>query len=73
MNLLIKIIKGYQNNPFRIKGLCRFYPTCSEYTIEAIKEHGSVKGSFLGFKRILRCNPFNNKNGYDPVPTKEKK
>lgn len=73
MNLLIKIIKGYQYNPFRIKGLCRFHPTCSEYTIEAIREYGSFKGSFIGFKRILRCNPFNKKYGYDPVPTKEKK
>ncbi len=44
-------------------------PTCSNYAIEAITVHGSVKGSFLAVKRILRCNPF-GKFGYDPVPKK---
>lgn len=46
---------------------CRFYPTCSEYTIEALHKHGIIIGLWLGLKRILRCNPF-NKGGYDPVP-----
>lgn len=45
---------------------CRFYPTCSEYAIESIEKYGAFKGSFMAFKRILRCNPF-NKGGYDPV------
>lgn len=46
--------------------VCRFHPTCSEYTYEAIDRYGFFKGSFLGFKRILRCNPW-SKGGYDPV------
>lgn len=46
---------------------CRFYPTCSNYALEAIKKYGSLKGTWLTVKRILRCNPFCN-GGYDPVP-----
>ncbi len=45
---------------------CRFYPTCSEYAIEAINKYGILKGSIKSIYRILRCNPF-NKGGYDPV------
>lgn len=45
---------------------CRFIPTCSQYAIDAITKYGALKGCFLAFKRILRCNPF-NKGGYDPV------
>lgn len=44
-------------------------PTCSNYAIEAITEYGSIKGSYLTIKRLLRCNPF-SKPGYDPVPKK---
>lgn len=47
---------------------CRFQPTCSEYASEAISELGFLKGSWLAFKRILRCNPY-CEGGYDPVPT----
>ena len=46
--------------------MCRHTPTCSNYAIDAINEYGAVKGSFMGFKRILRCNPFGT-SGYDPV------
>ena len=46
---------------------CRFTPSCSHYTYEAIDKYGLIKGSWMGFKRILRCNPF-NAGGYDPVP-----
>ena len=45
---------------------CRFTPTCSEYTYEAISRYGAFKGSWMGFKRIMRCNPF-CKGGFDPV------
>ena len=46
---------------------CRYTPTCSQYAIEAIKKYGPIKGGWLAFKRILRCNPFGG-SGYDPVP-----
>jgi len=49
---------------------CRFQPTCSTYFIEALKIHGLLYGSYLGFKRILSCHPW-GKNGYDPVPEKK--
>lgn len=45
---------------------CKFYPTCSEYTKQAIEKYGAVKGLIKGFYRILRCNPF-SKGGYDPL------
>lgn len=45
---------------------CRFEPTCSEYARQAVEKHGAMKGSWLGLKRILRCQPF-SKGGYDPV------
>lgn len=46
---------------------CRYTPTCSQYTIEALKKHGPFKGSYLSAKRILSCNPWGG-SGYDPVP-----
>lgn len=46
---------------------CRFEPTCSQYSIEALKKHGLLKGSWLAFKRIISCHPW-GKSGYDPVP-----
>lgn len=45
---------------------CKYYPTCSEYTKQAIIKYGSIKGSIKGIWRILRCNPF-SKGGYDPL------
>ncbi|MDX9713844.1 MAG: membrane protein insertion efficiency factor YidD [Dissulfurispiraceae bacterium] len=45
---------------------CRFYPSCSEYALEAIEKHGALKGMFLSIMRILRCNPFHS-GGYDPL------
>lgn len=51
---------------------CRYTPTCSRYTIEALKKHGPIKGSYLSAKRILSCNPWGG-SGYDPVPEPKKK
>ena len=71
-NILIKLIEAYQNTPGHIHSCCRFIPTCSEYTKQSIVEHGSIKGVWFGFKRILRCRPF-GKFGYDPVKRKRSK
>ncbi|WP_197463682.1 membrane protein insertion efficiency factor YidD [Desulfuromonas sp. DDH964] len=46
---------------------CRFYPSCSSYTLDAVVKHGSGRGLVLGFWRICRCHPF-HPGGYDPVP-----
>ncbi len=46
---------------------CRFYPTCSEYALMAVRKHGAIKGLVLAIKRVLRCNPL-FRGGYDPVP-----
>ncbi|BCA97176.1 putative membrane protein insertion efficiency factor [Legionella antarctica] len=55
-----------------IKPCCRFYPSCSQYAISAIKQHGVVKGIWMAFKRLLRCHPW-SRGGYDPVlPNDEK-
>jgi putative membrane protein insertion efficiency factor len=71
--VLIKLIELYRKgiSPYKIP-CCRFTPTCSEYAIEAIRIHGSIKGSFLALWRILRCHPL-CKGGYDPVPEKRSK
>ncbi|MEE3181932.1 MAG: membrane protein insertion efficiency factor YidD [Planctomycetota bacterium] len=49
---------------------CRFRPTCSDYCSEALEQHGFFRGGWLGFKRLMRCNPL-FKGGYDPVPGKK--
>ena len=64
--LLIFIIELYQNMPLLSHSMCRFTPTCSEYTKQAIKRYGTIKGIKLGIKRIIRCHPF-GKYGYDPL------
>lgn len=46
---------------------CRYWPTCSQYALEAIEKYGAAKGSCLALRRVLRCHPF-HKGGYDPVP-----
>ncbi|MEQ1772854.1 MAG: membrane protein insertion efficiency factor YidD [Burkholderiales bacterium] len=69
--VLIKLIGLYQLllSPF-FGQQCRFYPTCSSYTKEAIEVHGSLRGGWLGVKRILRCNPW-CKGGVDEVPPRK--
>ena len=69
-NILIKLIKIYQIIPGPWHNSCKFVPTCSNYAIEAINRYGSIKGSKLAIKRIMRCHPF-GKNGYDPVGGKK--
>lgn len=68
--ILIRIIKWYQKIPGSFHLQCRHIPTCSNYAIEAIEKHGSIYGSYLAIKRIIRCNPF-TKPGFDPVPLKK--
>ena len=70
-NVLIFLIKLYQKIPLSSHSYCKFIPSCSNYGIEAISTYGSIKGTTLTIKRILRCNPL-SKGGYDPVPKKEK-
>lgn len=69
-NFLIKIIEWYQKNIsawLDYKNIkCKFYPTCSEYTKQAIMKYGALKGTGLGIVRFLKCNPF-SKGGYDPL------
>lgn len=68
--LLISLIELYQKNIslwIESKNIhCKFYPTCSEYTKQAIKKYGVGKGLIKGIARIIRCNPF-SKGGYDPL------
>lgn len=62
--LSILLIKLYQITPLHSHTMCRFIPTCSEYTKIKIENYGFFKGVYLGIKRILRCHPF-GKSGYD--------
>ena len=65
--ILITLISGYQFISRLLPPACRFQPSCSQYTKEAIMKYGVFKGSYLGARRILRCHPF-HPGGYDPVP-----
>ncbi|MGO9016247.1 MAG: membrane protein insertion efficiency factor YidD [Dissulfurispiraceae bacterium] len=65
--LLIAFVKLYRYTISPVlPSNCRFTPSCSEYSIEALKEYGAVKGGYLTIKRILKCHPF-HPGGYDPV------
>lgn len=71
--LFIFLIKSYQYLISPLLGpRCRFLPTCSHYSVEAISQHGVLLGLFYSVKRILRCHPF-SAGGYDPVPTEKSK
>ena len=68
--VMIFLLKGYKKiiSPMiSACGIqCKYYPTCSEYMIQAIEKYGVIKGFLLGVKRLLKCNPF-SKGGYDPL------
>jgi putative membrane protein insertion efficiency factor len=65
--ILLGLVRGYQYfiSPL-LPPSCRFTPTCSTYTIQAIEKYGAIRGLYLGLRRILRCHPF-SRGGYDPV------
>ena len=67
--ILIDLVRVYQKylSPLKGHSTCIYFPTCSQYAVEAIEKHGALKGGLLAVWRILRCNPF-SKGGYDPVP-----
>lgn len=69
--LLLSLIKFYRKfiSPMTPPA-CRFHPTCSQYGLEAIETHGTMKGGYLTVKRILKCHPF-HPGGFDPVPPKK--
>ena len=69
--VLIILIKAYRYlvSPW-LGSHCRFYPSCSQYALEALQEHGAVRGSWLSLRRLSRCHPW-HAGGVDPVPKKE--
>ena len=70
-HVLLALIRAY---PYLVSpwvgGSCRYWPTCSEYAMQALREHGAFRGTWLTVKRIARCHPWGG-SGYDPVPDKD--
>ena len=70
--ILIAFIRVYQYTLSPMLGQrCKYYPSCSSYAIDALREHGAVRGTGMAAWRLLRCNPFSN-GGYDPVPPRHR-
>jgi putative membrane protein insertion efficiency factor len=67
------LIRIYQLaiSPFLFANCCRFTPSCSQYCLQAISAHGLIKGGYLMCKRLLKCQPFSKKSGFDPVEKPE--
>lgn len=67
-SIFVRLIKAYQYliSPL-LQPSCRFTPSCSQYAIEVIQRHGVLRGGWLSFRRVLRCNPW-HPGGYDPTP-----
>ena len=71
--IFVAFVRVYQYTISPLLGpRCRYYPSCSNYAVEALREHGAVRGLGLAMWRLLRCNPFSN-GGYDPVPPRHKR
>ena len=66
--LLSFLVAGYRYSVSPMLGMhCRFHPSCSEYALEALEQHGAVRGGWLALKRLVRCHPW-HPGGHDPVP-----
>jgi putative membrane protein insertion efficiency factor len=67
----ISLDHGILSHLYSHSRLCRFHPTCSQYTYEAVDKNGILEGLWLGFKRVIKCHPWND-GGNDPVPEKKR-
>jgi putative membrane protein insertion efficiency factor len=69
-HFFVTLVRMYQLllSPLLPFNHCRFFPSCSQYAIEALEKHGALKGGWYSLKRIARCHPFHKHAGYDPVP-----